>query len=111
MNLASAKRRLPTAVAVVVVCLGSEVVGVGAIKRSHPTQAANVAEDSRFPFDRNMLELGYVAVDNAHQGQKLSGKIVIELLTDVPGVPLFATTFCERNEKDPYEAWLPAKGQ
>jgi hypothetical protein len=92
VDSASAKKQLPRARAVAVVRSGDEIVGVGAIKQARPSYASRVAKKSGFSFDRNMLELGYVARDKSHRGHNLSRQIVSELLSAFPGTPLFATT-------------------
>lgn len=88
----SAKRELPKAKAVVTVRFGDEIVAVGVIKRARPRYAAKIATYSGFSFDKNMLELGYVARKESHSGNKFSQQIVARLLAVLADVPLFATT-------------------
>jgi GNAT superfamily N-acetyltransferase len=91
----SALRELPVATAVVIVRRGSQLVGVGAIKRERRKYAAKIAKDSGFDFPPEMLDLGYVAVDPEHQGHGLSHRITDVLLAGHSGT-LFATTYNER---------------
>lgn len=92
VDTASAKNELPLARAIAAVRSGNEIVGVGVIKQPRPSYASRVATKSCFSFDKNMLELGYVARDKAHGGHSLSQGIVAELLSGCPDTPLFATT-------------------
>ena len=64
----SAEQELPRAVTVALVRAGSEIVGVGAIKRPRSNYAALIADaaHSGFVFDTQMNELGYVAVLTVH---------------------------------------------
>lgn len=82
---------LPRARALAVACKGTEIVGVGAIKRLRPDYAARKGRESGHAFDKNMPELGYVAVDPQHRGHLLSHRLVSALLANHRG-PLFATT-------------------
>jgi hypothetical protein len=94
----SAAQQLPKVVRLVVARAGPEIVGVGAIKMQRPDYALGVAKKSSFAFDRQMQELGYVAVLEAHQGNRLSGRIVQELLAGFQD-PLWATTWNERMKR------------
>ena len=87
-----AELELPRAVTVALVRAGSEIVGVGAIKRPRPNYAALIANAVRsgFVFDTQMNELGYVAVLMVHRGGR-SGLIMDSLLGRFSG-PLWATT-------------------
>ncbi len=86
-----AEAELPHASVLAVARKGTEVVGLGAIKRPRPHYAARNARESGHSFDTNMPELGYVAVDSEHRGNRLSHRIVSALLAKHKG-PLFATT-------------------
>jgi GNAT superfamily N-acetyltransferase len=90
----SAKRELPLATAVVIARKGSQIVGVGAIKRERRQYAADVSKKSGFKFPLETPELGYVAVEPEHQGRGLSLRITKLLLSGQKG-PLFATTYNE----------------
>ena len=92
----TAARELPHAVAVAIVQVKEDVVGVGAIKQQRPSYAKRIAGASRsgFSFDPKMHELGYVAVLEANRGGQ-SGLIVDSLLKTFKG-SLWATTFNDR---------------
>ena len=90
MDSASAAKQLPLAKVVAVVCTEQDIVGVGAIKQPRPRYASKVSRYAEFPFDENMLELGYVAREPSHRGHNLSEKVVSKLLSVLPDVPLFA---------------------
>jgi predicted GNAT family N-acyltransferase len=87
----SARRNIPRCTALAVVRLGGEIVGIGAIKPIRKGYASEVADRSGFVFSPDTPEIGYVAVDRNHRGQKLSHRIVATLLSDYPS-KLFATT-------------------
>jgi hypothetical protein len=90
----SAKRELPLARAVVTARKGSQIVGVGAIKRERRQYAADVSKKSGFKFPPETPELGYVAVEPEHQGRSLSVRITKRVLSGQKGA-LFATTYNE----------------
>jgi len=90
----SAKRELPLAMAVVTARKGSQIVGVGAIKRERRQYAADVSKKSGFKFPPETPELGYVAVEPEHQGRGLSLRITKLVLSGQKGA-LFATTYNE----------------
>jgi len=77
---------------------GNLTIGVGAIKRRRPEYARQIAEISGVSFDPNTSELGYVAVDPEHRGQRLAERIVRELLAN-HAAPPFATTSSERMKR------------
>lgn len=110
MDFASGARRLRMARVVAVVRTGNEIVGVGAIKQAWPRYAPGIARKSGFSFDRNMLELGYVARDPSHRGHNLSPKIVSTLLCTLPCVPLFATTSREKMKETLRDAGFVQEG-
>jgi predicted GNAT family N-acyltransferase len=93
------------------VLAGRQIVGVGAIKASRPDHASKIAKRRGSLFDKNMLELGYVARQHSHRGHKLSEQIVAKLLAAVPGVPLFATTSNETMKKTLADAGFVQQGQ
>lgn len=95
-DYASAKTQFAHTRVVAVIKLDKQIVGVGVIKQPRPSYAASVARKCKFPFGRNMLELGYVARDPSHKGHSFSEKIVSQLLSSLPGVDLFATTSNEK---------------
>jgi len=90
--------KLRRATTLVVAKRGDEIIGVGSVKRVRPDYALGIAADSGFSFAPETPELGYVAVDAAHRGNKLSRRIVGELLRDQNGA-LFATTDCDRMKR------------
>jgi hypothetical protein len=92
VDSAFAEEQLPLAKVVAIVRFGAETVGVGAIKQRRPGYATGVAKKSGFSFDKNMLELGYVARDKSHPGHSLSESIVSQLLSAMLNDQLFATT-------------------
>ncbi len=94
----AAALELPRAEILALASTGNLVVGVGAIKRRRPEYARQIAESSGGSFDPNTSELGYIAVDPEHRGQRVSERIVGELLAKHAG-PLFATTSSERMKR------------
>jgi hypothetical protein len=96
VDFASAERQLGLAKAVAVVRSGGGIVAVGVIKYPRPRYASGISMKSGYAFDKNMLELGYVARDPSHRGQSLSEKVVSSLLSALPDTPLFATTSNEK---------------
>jgi hypothetical protein len=95
IDIDTAKVELPLSPVVVLAKRDDAIVGVGAIKRGRPRYARDKASKSGVPFVENMPELGYVAVDEGHQGHGLSHKIVDALLASNNGT-LFATTDRDR---------------
>jgi GNAT superfamily N-acetyltransferase len=89
---------LPRAQLLAIVRTDTKIVGVGAIKRVRPAYAAGRAALSAATFDANMSELGYVVVDETHQGHRISTRIVDDLLKNHAG-PLYATTDSARMKK------------
>ena len=105
----SSALEIPRAQVLAIASTGKLIVGVGAIKRPRPKYSLEIAERSGVPFDPNTPELGYVAVDKKHRGQRLSGRIVKELLSSFEGA-LFATTSSERMKKTLAQAGFVQKG-
>lgn len=105
----SAQLELPRAEMLAIASIRMDIVGVGAIKRKRPAYALQIAESSGFSFDQDTQEVGYVAVERAHQGQGLSGRIVAELLSRREG-SLFATTSDGRMKKTLANAGFVQKG-
>ena len=70
------------------------LVGVGALKHPGPSYRKRVFADARAttPSDGYRVELGWVVVAKSHQGQRLSTRIVGELLTFAKNENVFATT-------------------
>ena len=100
---------LPRARMLVLARNKNRILGVGAIKPVRRLYAAKVARRSAFPFDPDVPELGYVAVDTPHRGRRLSHRIVAELLSKHQG-PLFATTSSEAMKRTLAKAGFVQKG-
>jgi hypothetical protein len=71
VNPRSAAARLALAKILAVVRTCSEVVGLGAIKQVRFDYASDISVPAKSGagFDPHIVELGYVAVDDRHQGQ------------------------------------------
>ena len=85
------EQRFPASIYVAVTRLGAEIVGVGVIKSGDHPHTTTVAGLSGVELPPDVDELGYVAVKEEHQGQRISHNMVRELLSEHDG-PLFATT-------------------
>ena len=90
VDMESAKRTLPCALGIAVARKDGKIVAVGTIKPVRKTYATRTAEESKFTFDADTPELGYVAVDPVHRGKGLSSDIA-EALSKHQGA-LFART-------------------
>lgn len=106
----SAEAELPRASVVAVARRAKQIVGVGAIKRIRPGYAFDKAYKSGVTFAPDTQELGYVAVDPAHQGKGLSHRIVAALLSKNDG-PLFATTSSDRMKQTLAKSGFVQKGR
>ncbi len=91
VNAKSATAGFPNSTLIAVARSKNEIVGVGVIKERRPQYASNKAKNSGFQFDKNTLELGYVAVDPDHRNKGLSLCIAASLVAE-HSAPLFATT-------------------
>jgi hypothetical protein len=91
VNPKSAAAEFPRAARVAVLRVGTQIIGVGAIKRKRKKYAADTARHSQFLFDSEFHELGYIAIDKKYRGKHLSHKILAKLLSNYDR-PLFATT-------------------
>jgi GNAT superfamily N-acetyltransferase len=71
-----------------------QLVGVGALKHPRPAYRNRVFADARatIPSDGYRVELGWVVVAKSHQGQRLSTRIVAELIALAKNENIFATT-------------------
>jgi GNAT superfamily N-acetyltransferase len=71
-----------------------QLVGVGALKHPRLSYRNRVFADARAttPSDRYHVELGWVVVAKSHQGQRLSTRIVGELIAFAKNENIFATT-------------------
>jgi predicted GNAT family N-acyltransferase len=74
--------------------LDGQLLGVGALKQPRPKYRNKVFADARatVPADEYPVELGWVVVAKSHQGQRLSTRIVGELLPFAKNENIFATT-------------------
>lgn len=106
----SAAAELPLARVLAVARKGNRIVGVGVIKRIRNNYASGIALKSGASFPSDTPELGYVAVDSGHRGNRLSHRIVAELISMHVG-PLFATTSCERMKTTLGKAGFVQKGE
>jgi hypothetical protein len=70
------------------------LLGVGALKHPRPSYRHKVFAQAQatVPADEYLVELGWVVVAKSHQGQRLSTRIVGELLTFAKNENIFATT-------------------
>ncbi len=109
VNPETAKRELPLARVLVIARSGGDIVGVGAIKQARPAYASGIAKKSKFAFDENTQELGYVAVCCKHRKRGLSKRIVAELLSRYDG-GLFATTDHDGMKRTLGQAGFVTKG-
>ena len=98
VNLESARDELPKATVVTLAHLNDQIVGVGAIKRMRTEYAAKISKRAGFAFSAESMELGYVAVDPAHRGNRLSYALVASLIAG-RNETMFATTSSERMMK------------
>lgn len=89
------KQRFPDCVYVAVTRLGGKIVGVGVIKSGDHPHTATVARQSGVELSPGADELGYIAVQEEHQGQGISRDTIRALLSEHDG-PLFATTWSAR---------------
>ena len=94
-----------------VVRTDKEIVGGGVIKNPRPAYASKIARDSEFPFDKNMLELGYLAREVSRRGHNLSEKSVSMLLSALSYVPLYTTTSNEKMKETLKIAGFVQKGK
>jgi GNAT superfamily N-acetyltransferase len=71
-----------------------QLVGVGALKHPRPGYRKRVFADARAttPSDGYRVELGWVVVAKSHQGQRLSTRIIGELIALAKNENIFATT-------------------
>lgn len=91
VDVSAARRGIPAATVLFYLHYRDNLVGLGAIKEKRPWYNHRIEKKAGYAFESSMLELGYVAVDPEHQGRRLSGRIVDELIA-VCGGQLFATT-------------------
>jgi RimJ/RimL family protein N-acetyltransferase len=83
---------------------------LGAIKRIRRGYASAIGERSGIEFPSGTPELGYVAVDEKHRGNRLSPRIVAELLKK-NAAPLFATTDNDRMKNTLEKAGFRRQGR
>jgi hypothetical protein len=111
VDYSSAAKQLPLAKLIAVVRAEKEIVGVAAVKNPRSAYASGIGKKSQFPFEKNMLEVGYVARRDSHRGHNLSQLLVTALTTAIPGVPLFATTSNETMKKTLKAAGFVRRGK
>ena len=90
VNPDTAARDFPRSSLIAVARKAGEVVGVASIKPIREAYARGRATKAGFRFDPQTPELGYVVVDPAHRGNKLSSRMAKALVRN--GAALFATT-------------------
>src|SRR5215831_16583796 len=75
-----------------------QLLGIGALNRPRPGYHGKVFADAQatVPPDEYPVELGWVVVAKSHQGQRLSTRIVGELLALAKNENVFATTRADR---------------
>lgn len=95
VNVPSAMSEIPHAPAFALARCEGKIVGVGAVKRPRPGYAKQKQEDAHFTFDKEIAELGYVAIDSDFRDKHLSGRITDKLLAAY-SKPLFSTTDDEK---------------
>lgn len=101
---------LPRSLLIGVLRAGTEIVGAGAVKRKRKKYALDIARKSRFVFDPERHELGYIAIDKKYRGRHLSHKILTALLSKY-NQPLFATTDSKRMKSSLREAGFKREGK
>jgi predicted GNAT family N-acyltransferase len=77
---------------------GGQLVGVGALKHPAPGYRTRVFAEAgaTVPSDEYPVELGWVVVARSQQGQRLSTRIVGELLTFAKNENVFATVRADK---------------
>lgn len=106
----SAAYELPRSPLIAVLRVGTKIAGAGAVKRKRKKYALDIARKSRFPFDPERNELGYIAIDKKYRGKHLSHKILTALLSKY-NQPLFATTDSKRMKSSLVEAGFKREGK
>ena len=91
VDVGSAKRGLGSAKKIVLAKQGKEIIGLATLKPFRPKYASKIALQSSAIIEPDTIELGYVAVRQAHRRKGLGREIVQVLLEGVKD-PLFATT-------------------
>jgi len=90
VTMTTARRDFPRSAMIAVARSDGQVVGVASIKLMREPYAASKAKEAKFPFDPKTPELGYVVVDRAHRGNRLSSRMAAALAKN--SGTLFATT-------------------
>ena len=91
VDVRSAKRGLVSAKKIVLAKEGREIIGLATLKAFRPKYAAKIALQSSATIGPDTIELGYVAVRQAHRRKGL-GRDVVQVLLEGVKDPLFATT-------------------
>jgi hypothetical protein len=110
VNLRTTKRDLPRSHILAIARFHNGIVGIGAIKPVRKQYATSIAVKSGYFFPAETPELGYVAVDVAHQGHGLSHEITKLLLAEHRG-RLFATTDSPPMKKTLSDAGFSQQGK
>jgi hypothetical protein len=89
---------LPNAPSVAIVRNRVKIVAVGAIKQVRERGGSNISHYGGVSLPSDTLELAYIAVNHSYRGQRLSRRIVAELVARHPA-PIFAITSNRRMKK------------
>ena len=92
INSKTAVNEFPHSAVIAIKRVKKKIVGVGVIKQKRPKYASDIAKKSRFQFDNDIHEFGYVAVKKSHRRLGFSHEITTKLLATFQSRPLFATT-------------------
>lgn len=110
VSIRTMKRDLPRSQVLAIARYGGEIVAVGSIKPVRQEYAARIAAKCKYDFPAETPELGYVAVDTAHQGRGLSHELTDLLLSGYEG-RLFATTDSPRMKKSLADSGFVQQGK
>jgi GNAT superfamily N-acetyltransferase len=91
VDTVTAKRGLDVAIKIAVAKSGREIIGLAVLKTDRPAYASKIAASSGSSIKKGAIELGYVAVRSDFRKQGIA-KSLLDALTSVANVPLFATT-------------------
>lgn len=99
VDMDAAARELPHSIVVALIKAHGRIVATGAIKRSRPEYARQIAKRAGHSLDASALELGYVSVSRDCQGKGCARQMVQRLVAAVSTRPLFATTSNDRMKR------------
>jgi GNAT superfamily N-acetyltransferase len=91
VDTVTAKRGLDLANKIALAKSGREIIGLAVLKADRPTYASKIAASSGSSIKKGAIELGYVAVRSDSRKQGIA-KSLLDALTSVADIPLFATT-------------------